>query len=66
MSFFPNLFNFVAKGVFTGLPYLNENSIVQSDIKPRNILVSNTHYSSEEPTKLEQLFAEPPAVKFLI
>ena len=59
---FPNLFNFVAKGIFTGLAYLHENNIVHRDIKLSHILVSNTHYSSEEPTKREELFAEQPVV----
>ena len=59
---FPNLFNFVAKDIFTGLAYLHENNIVHRDIKPSNILVSNTHYSGEEPTKREDLFAEQPVV----
>ena len=62
VSSFPNLLNFVAKGIFTGLAYLHENNIVHRDIKPSNILVSNTHYSSEESTKREELFAEQPVV----
>ena len=62
VSSFPNLFNFVAKGIFTGLAYLHENNIVHRDIKPSNILVSDTHYSSEESTKREELFAEQPVV----
>ena len=57
-----NLFNFVAKDISTGLANLHENNIVQRDIKPRIILVSNTHYSSEELTKREELFAKQPVV----
>ena len=60
VSSFPNLFNFVAKDIFTGLAYLHENNIVHRDIKLSSILVSNTHYSSEEPTEREDLFAEQP------
>ena len=59
---FPNLLNFVAKGIFTDLAYLHENNIVHRDVVPSNILVSNTHYSSEESTKREELFAEQPVV----
>ena len=59
---FPNLFNFIAKDIFTVLAYLHENNIVHRYIKPSNILVNNTHYSSEEPTKLEELFAEQPVL----
>ena len=43
VSPFPNLFNFVAEDIFTGLAYLHENNIVLRDSKPSNILVSNTH-----------------------
>lgn len=57
-----NLFNFVTKDISTGLANLHENNIVQRDIKPRIILVSNTHYSSEELTKREEFFAKQPVV----
>ena len=62
VSSFPNLLNFVAKGIFTNLAYLHENNIVHRDVRPSNILVSNTHYRSEESTKREELFAEQPVV----
>ena len=63
VSSFPNLFYFVyKKRIITGLAYLHGNNIVQRDIKPRNIFVNNTLYSSEEPTKREELFAEQPVV----
>ena len=49
VSSLPNLINFVAKGIFTGL----ENNIVHRNTKPSNIFISNTRYSNKEATKRE-------------
>ena len=37
----------MARDIGKGLAYLHENNMVHRDIKPGNILVTNTHYAHE-------------------
>ena len=54
-TYFPGILNFMVSDIGKGLAYLHENNMVHRDIKPGNILFTNTHYAYE--TKyLESLF----------
>ena len=46
-TYFPGILNFMARDIGKGLAYLHENNMVHRDIKPGNILVTNTHYAHE-------------------
>ena len=46
-TYFPGILNFMAQDIGNGLAYLHEYNMVHKDIKPRNILVTNTHYAHE-------------------
>ena len=51
----------MARDIGKGLAYLHENNMVHRDIKPGNILVTNTHYAHE--TKhLASLFDKRPVI----
>ena len=58
-TYFPGILNFMASDIGKGLAYLHDNNMVHRNIKPGNILVSNTHYAHE--TKyLASLFEKNP------
>ena len=60
-TYFPGILNFMARDIGKGLAYLQENNMVHRDIKPGNILVTNTHYAHE--TKhLASLFEKRPVI----
>ena len=60
-TYFPGMLNFMASDIGKGLAYLHENNMVYRDIKPGNILVTNTHYVHE--TKyLASLFEKNPVI----
>ena len=46
-TYFPGILNFMASDIGKGLAYLHENNMVHRDIKPGNILVTNTHHVHE-------------------
>ena len=46
-TYFPGILNFMVHDIGKGLAYLHENNMVHRDIKPGNILVTNTHYAHE-------------------
>ena len=46
-KYFLGILNFMARDIGKGLAYLHENNMVHGDIKPVNILVTNTHYAHE-------------------
>ena len=51
----------MARDIGKGLAYLHENNVVHRDIKPGNILVTNTHYAHE--TKhLAPMFEKRPVI----
>ena len=51
----------MARDIGKGLAYLHENNMVHRDIKPGNILVTNTHYAHE--TKhLAPMFEKRPVI----
>ena len=51
----------MARDIEKGLAYLHENNMVHRDIKPGNILVTNTHYAHE--TKhLAPMFEKRPVI----
>ena len=46
-TYFPGILNYMAQDIGNGLAYLHEYNMVHRDIKPRNILITNTHYAHE-------------------
>ena len=46
-TYFPGILNFMASDIGKALAYLHDNNMVHRNIKPGNILVSNTHYAHE-------------------
>ena len=46
-TYFPGILNFMARDIGKGLAYLHENKEHKRDIKPGNMLVTNTHYAHE-------------------
>lgn len=55
LKYFSNFGNFIARDISDGLNYLHSNDMVHRDIKPSNILVTNSHYDSENVTKMLRL-----------
>ena len=55
---FPGIGNVIASDVVLAVSYLHSRDIVQRDVKPTNILVSNSHYESYKYTQLEMAFGK--------
>ena len=58
-TYFPGILNFMARDIGKGLAYLHENNMVHREIKPGNILVTNTHYAHET-KQLVPMFEKRP------
>ena len=60
-TYFPGILNFMARDIGKGLAYPHKNKEHKRDIKPGNIVVTNTHYAHE--TKhLAALFEKTPLI----
>ena len=59
---FPGIVNAIASDVVRAVSYLHSGAIVNKDIKPGNVLVSNSHYKSYKHEELEMVFGKAPIV----
>ena len=59
---FPGIANVITSDVVCAVSYLHSRDTVHSDIKPGNILVSNSHYKSYKHNELEMTFGKEPIV----
>ena len=57
---FPGTGNVIPSDVVCAVSYIDSRDIVHSDIKPANVLVSNSHYKSYKHEELEMGFGKKP------
>ena len=60
-TYFPGILNFMARDIGKGLAYFHENNMAHREIKPGNILVTNTHYAHEAKRSVP-IFEKKPAI----
>ena len=56
----PGIGNLIVSDVSSAVSYLHNRDIVNRDIKPANVLVSNSHYKSYKHEELEMAFGRKP------
>ena len=54
--------NVIARDITNAIAYLHGKDIVHKDIKPANILVSNSHYSNLQGVDLKVAYEKTPIV----
>ena len=59
---FPGIGNVTARDITNAIVYLHRNDIVHKDIKPANILVSNSHNSNLQEVDLKVAYKKTPIV----
>ena len=57
---FPGIGNVIPSDVVRAVSYIDSRDIAHSDIKPANVLVSNSHYKSYKHEELEMAFCKKP------
>ena len=62
LSYFPCIGNQITTDVINALSYLHENNTVDRDIKPSNVIVSNSHYRSCRESELAERFSKQPII----
>ena len=59
---FPGIGNVIARDITNAIAYLHGKDIVYRDIKPANILMSNSHYSNLQGNDLKVAYEKKPIV----
>ena len=57
---FPEISNVIARDITSAIAYFHGKDIVHKDVKPENILVSNSHYSNLQEVDLKVAYEKAP------